>query len=197
MRVELVPVEKAGSRLLLAKLYPLYLDELSRFTDYYALDELGRWVPDHLDDWLHARLPGQHSFLLYVSGRPAGFALVGTEPFRFRRHGRRTQMAEFFVLRSLRRTGVGRAAASAAFDRFQGTWEVTEVLANTAAIAFWRRVIGDYTNGDYTEVADDSEVSQLFTAPGAQVAKGRRADTGWPVHPPRSSAAVTGGSITL
>ncbi|MDQ3029423.1 MAG: hypothetical protein M3R09_05210, partial [Actinomycetota bacterium] len=64
VRVELEPVTAADSRAVLANLYPLYLYELSSFTDYYALDELGRWIPDHLDDWLHARLPGQHSFLL-------------------------------------------------------------------------------------------------------------------------------------
>ncbi|CAN5784004.1 MAG: GNAT family N-acetyltransferase [Actinomycetota bacterium] len=163
MRVELVPVTNADSRQVLANLYPLYLDELSAFTDYYTLDDLGRWVPDHLDDWLHARLPGQHPLLLYAGRQLAGFALVGTEPFTFRRHGRRTQMAEFFVLRYLRRTGVGRAAAGAAFDRFPGTWEVTEVPANIAAVTFWRRVIGDYTSGDYAEVVDDLEVAQLFT----------------------------------
>jgi predicted acetyltransferase len=53
---------------------------------------------------------------------------------------------------------VGRAAAVALFNRFPGRWEVAQLEANTAAQAFWRRVIGDYTGGDYTERwVDDDE----------------------------------------
>jgi len=64
-------------------------------------------------------------------------------------------MAEFFVMRSYRRRGVGLAAAFAAFDRFKGPWEVRQRDENVAAIAFWRRAIHDYTRGNYREVRWD------------------------------------------
>lgn len=46
---------------------------------------------------------------------------------------------------------------------------------NTAAIAFWRQVIGDYTGDDYAEAADGGEVAQLFTA-GSAFSKERASD---------------------
>jgi predicted acetyltransferase len=54
-------------------------------------------------------------------------------------------------MKQLRRTGVGAAAACAAFDCLRGPWEVRQRDENPAATAFWRRVIGDYTRGSYDE----------------------------------------------
>ena len=50
-------------------------------------------------------------------------------------------MAEFFVMRKYRRTGVGTDAARAIFERFPGAWQVREEEANVGAIHFWRRAI--------------------------------------------------------
>ena len=65
-------------------------------------------------------------------------------------------MAEFFVMRRYRRKGVGAAAATAAFDRFKGPWEIRQRRENVAATAFWRRVIGGYTGGKFDEVHWDN-----------------------------------------
>ena len=40
-----------------------------------------------------------------------------------------------------------------AFDTYSGYWEVSEIATNTPAIAFWRKVIGDYTDGQFDEIA--------------------------------------------
>jgi predicted acetyltransferase len=77
--------------------------------------------------------PDRHPFLFRVDGRLAGFALV--------RSGPPHDMAEFFVLRKYRRSGVGRDAARAVFARFPGEWQVREQFENTGAIAFWRDAI--------------------------------------------------------
>jgi hypothetical protein len=47
---------------------------------------------------------------------------------------------------------VGARAAAALFDRFAGPWEVRVLRRNTAALAFWRKVIDRYTGGAYTEL---------------------------------------------
>jgi predicted acetyltransferase len=66
-------------------------------------------------------------------------------------------VAEFFVMRKYRRQGVGTVVATRLFDSFRGRWEVRELKTNLAAIAFWRRVIGAYTNGNYEETLIDDE----------------------------------------
>lgn len=101
-----------------------------------------------LDDW-------RHPFLLRVDDKLAGFALIAR---RSRLTGRIGvfDMAEFFVMRRFRRRGVGLAAAFAAFDRFKGPWEVRQRDENPATTTFWRRAIGDYTNGSYRETRSNS-----------------------------------------
>ena len=60
-------------------------------------------------------------------------------------------MAEFFVMRKYRRRGVGKQMAFNVFDRLPGKWEVRQVAENNAGIAFWRRIILEYTGGNVQE----------------------------------------------
>ncbi|WP_238996488.1 hypothetical protein [Paenibacillus pinistramenti] len=73
-------------------------------------------------------------------------------------------MAEFFVLKRFRRTGVGRTAAYALFDRFPGRWYISQLKTNTPAQAFWRAVVDEYTAGRYQERirAGSGNTLQLF-----------------------------------
>jgi predicted acetyltransferase len=77
-------------------------------------------------------------YLIRRADKLMGFALV-------RRGSRVTgepevmDVAEFFVLRGARSTGVGRSAAHALFDAFPGTWEVRVRRSNVAALRFWSR----------------------------------------------------------
>ena len=121
-----------------------------RFADY-PLDAYWR------DDW-------HHPFLIRAGGQLAGYALVAARSRLTDAPGVH-DMAEFFVMRGYRRKGVGRAAACAAFDRFPGRWEIRERDVNTAATAFWRRVVAHYTGGRYQEVrwADDAWTGPVQT----------------------------------
>ncbi len=107
--MELVPAKAPPHDAILTRIYPLYLHDLSAFSDYYPLDEHGSWQPDHLPDWL--TLPLQHPFLVYAGGMPAGFSLVAEAPFEHMHHGGDYQLFEFWVAHQHRGKGVGRAAA--------------------------------------------------------------------------------------
>jgi predicted acetyltransferase len=54
-------------------------------------------------------------------------------------------VAEFFVLRGARRTGVGTRAAHALFQLFPGAWEVRVRRTNPAALRFWSRAVESCT----------------------------------------------------
>jgi predicted acetyltransferase len=134
-------------RVLLQNLAQFYCHDFSEVLELHVGED-GRFAdmdlaPYWLDEW-------RHPFLLRVDDRLAGFALI-CERSKISGESGVFDMTEFFVLRGFRRHGVGRAGAFAAFDRFQGRWEVRQRTENANATAFWRRVISEYTHGDYEE----------------------------------------------
>jgi len=77
--------------------------------------------------------------------RPAGFAIVRglAGPVRI--------LNSFFVVRSMRRAGVGLQAVGAIVADHPGPWEVAFQDANTAAVHFWRRAAAKLAGSDWTE----------------------------------------------
>lgn len=160
MTLTLTPVSPA-EHTLLRNLYPLYLHDLSEFGGGYTLDAEGLWQPDYLPHWLSGK-EGFHPLLFRLEERPVGFAFVGRPPFPFMTAGRDFHLSEFFVLRGERRHGVGRQAAFALFDRFRGEWELSQLPSNQGAIAFWRRVIGEYMGGRFEDTTLEGCPAQVF-----------------------------------
>lgn len=54
-------------------------------------------------------------------------------------------------MRKYRRRGVGALAATFVFDPHPGAWEVMQVAPHPGSTAFWRKVIGSYTDRRYEE----------------------------------------------
>jgi predicted acetyltransferase len=85
-------------------------------------------------------------YFIMADDRLAGFALAmrgspaSTDPTVL-------DVAEFFVLRTYRRSGVGARAACALWDRWPGPWIVRAAATNEAAVPFWRQTISVYAGG--------------------------------------------------
>jgi predicted acetyltransferase len=152
-RIELVEVAEAD-RSVLENLAQLYQYDFSEF-DGGDTDSAGRF--GFVDfDRLFAR-PVHRAYLIRVGGQLAGFATAYRgEAFRDP-NVQLWWMDEFFVMRRYRRAGVGEHVAGQIFDRLGGTWEVGQIAANEGARAFWRRVIGRYTSGDFEEFELDDD----------------------------------------
>ena len=60
-------------------------------------------------------------------------------------------VAEFFVMRRYRRSGVGRRAAFLIWKHFPGTWTVRVSEGNPGALEFWSDVVGEFTGGAVSE----------------------------------------------
>lgn len=147
----------------LSRVYPFYIHDLSEFDrKFYMLDERGQWVPDYLQFWLTDETA--HPLVIRAEGKSVGFVFVGKKPFKYMAQGVDYHLAEFFVLRRFRRTGIGKRAAFALFDALPGWWELEEIPANLGAIQFWRTVIGEYTNGDFKEESVEGSPRQTFYA---------------------------------
>lgn len=134
---------------LLANLLELYLHDLSEAFPAIEIDANGRVGYDKLA--LYWSEPERRfPFLIRADGRVAGFVLV-TRGSPVSDDPDVLDVAEFFVLRRYRRSGVGRAAAFLLWDRLSGQWIVRVSEGNRGAIPFWAGVIADYSGGTATE----------------------------------------------
>jgi predicted acetyltransferase len=147
MTVELLRAS-VRDKAVLRRLLQLYHYDLSEWTGE-DVDEHGEFPHRYLDHYWTD--PDSHPFLIRLANECAGFALVRTDGVN--------DMAEFFVMRKYRRTGIGREAARRVFAMFPGPWQVRQLHGNDAAIAFWRAVVPS----DYEETTVDEVTIQRFT----------------------------------
>lgn len=149
MKVEVTPAVPGESEVI-ANLMSLYLHEFSDVDANATGDvgEDGRFKDRYLERYWSE--PGRYPFLIWVDDRLAGFALVARGEIVEPGSSGHT-IAEFFILRAYRRKRVGEQTARALFDKFPGHWSVPEHPTNEPAQAFWRAVIGRYTNRKYEE----------------------------------------------
>jgi len=97
---------------------------------------------------IHPTHPG---YLWVLSdSTPAGFLVVDTGKERL-------DIAEFYVIPTERKKGLGRKMAFAAFDKYPGKWQVRQISGAEKAYAFWVSVISQYTSGDFTNATEPDE----------------------------------------
>jgi predicted acetyltransferase len=152
-----------ADRLWIQSVYRDYLDDLNPGTGIFpALGEIGHREDDQIAHWFGD--PNTFPLLILKGSEPVGFARVlravamGAAPRVDYR------MAEFFVMRTRRRLGIGQMAVQLILSRFAGRWEISEYLRNTTAVSFWRRVVASYTRGTYQERIVNGEVHQVFNS---------------------------------
>ncbi len=129
------------------RLLQLYTYEFSEFT-HQIIDENGEYAYQWFDAYWSD--PSRFPYLITTDTQLAGFAFVLA--------GSPHDMAEFFVLSTHRRAGVGADAARQLFELHPGTWQVRQMRENARATAFWHRAIPL----PFEQVVDDHGPRQLF-----------------------------------
>ena len=146
--IELLPAT-IEDRSVLSNLYQLYIHDFTDFVERELGDD-GRFNYDPLPPyWTESnRFP----FLVRVERKLAGFALVkkGSD---FSGNTEVWDMADFFVVRGVRRRGVGYLVAEQIWRRFPGPWEVRVMSTNAPAMAFWARAVCRFTRQDIKPMA--------------------------------------------
>jgi predicted acetyltransferase len=145
--VDLQPVSPDQAPVL-ANLLQLYIHDLSAI---FALEPEGDGrfgYPDLPRYWSEpeTRFP----FFIRADGRLVGFALA-TRGSPATSDPTDLDVAEFFVLRRHRRSGVGRDAAFALWRRLPGRWIVRVSEGNRAGLPFWREIVRQFTGGAFEE----------------------------------------------
>lgn len=156
MTVTLDPI-RIEQKPVLTQMMELFAYDFSEFSGK-DISEYGYYGYAHIDDYWNEA--GRYPFFIRVDGKLAGLALIRS-CCEYTDLPHPHCIAECFVLRKYRRQGVGRAAARQVFDRFPGGWEVSALLNNHAARAFWESVIRDCTGGNYTALT--TQCMEVFT----------------------------------
>lgn len=100
-----------------------------------------------VDRFLGGEDPMHRTWLIKAAGRVGGFVMVAPAP------GGGMSIAGFFVVRALRRTGVGKEAALQAIGLFPGRWNIGFQRYNPGVEDFWTGVAATVV-GDKWEVND-------------------------------------------
>lgn len=143
----------------MAELMQAYLTEFATF-ETVAQDADGRYIYPYFEHYWED--PNRYPFLFMDGAEPVGFALLRFEADPLTGQGV-MELAEFFVVPARRRSGIGTAAAEKLWDLFPGQWRLSVLTSNRNAQPFWRRVVSEYTEGNYTEQAPTQAVGGAFT----------------------------------
>ncbi len=120
------------------------------------------WQSNHPDTHAEFRWSDNrkgHPFMIAVNGKIAGFVLLQ----ELCEEGKPLyDVGEFFVLGKFQKLGVGRHTAHKLFKMFRGSWRLRQLTENIPAVKFWRKVIGEFTNGNFKESQIDDMITQTF-----------------------------------
>jgi predicted acetyltransferase len=145
----------------LANLLHLYVHDFSELLGMKPSEQGWFSYPGLPRYW---REPGRAAFLIRAEDHLAGFALT-SKGSAITGDPEVSDVAEFFVVRGVRRQGVGRTAAHRLFHAAPGAWEVRVIELNRSGQHFWSSVIGQYTAGRFDVepfVRDDGLPSHVF-----------------------------------
>ena len=134
-------------RAVLENLGQLYRHDLSEAYGHLPNPD-GTFHNRRLDQFRTGADSSQQMWLITVAGGLGGFVLTrGTED------GGRT-ISDFFVVRALRRTGVGREAARQVIAMTRGRWRIGFQFYNPGAERFWKLVATDAAGISWTTFDD-------------------------------------------
>lgn len=171
------------ARAFFRNVWSMYVHEISGFdTDFYRLDGSGHWQPDIVEHWIcpvtpaanlreprdaaDPRQPFQRAHVIRSDGVAVGFICVAASPFRYMGEEADYIVAELFVRRESRGTGVAAEAVSLVLQRYPGCWHLRAIHDNARAIAFWRRVLRALSVRELSETRQDRDVVWTFSSPG-------------------------------
>ena len=140
MQIDVLPAT-LDQQPILANLLELYSHDFSEFVEV-KLGADGRFGYPRLHLYWHE--VHRHPFLIRADGELAGLVLV-QQGSQITGAPEIWDVAEFFILRTYRRHGVGLQAAHSVWQRFTGDWEIRVTARNTGAHDFWQRAISTFT----------------------------------------------------
>jgi predicted acetyltransferase len=152
LEIKLIQVTE-DEKSVLRQLLELYLYDFSEFDDN-DVNAHGFYGYTYFDYYWTEET--RHPFFIRVDEKLAGFVLINDYTYALE-VGTARSMAEFFVMQKYRRKGIGKTIACQVFELFPGKWEVIQMGENAPSIQFWEGVVHEYTQGNFTKQAVQTE----------------------------------------
>ncbi len=114
-----------------------YEAEFSNLT-HKLPNESGIFEPDTMPT------PPYKGYLLYKYKTPIGFCIAEI-------NDEINDVAEFYIVPSARKNKLGQILATTLFDMHPGEWQVRQIAGADGAKSFWRKVISEHTQNQYSE----------------------------------------------
>jgi predicted acetyltransferase len=105
-------------------------------------------------------------FIIYAFDRPVGYMFVSKISSEV--SGKDNYFVDaLFLIKSVRRKGIGSLIVKQVFDKFKGKWELHTSASdrNIETQSFWRKVLNEYTCGNYNEsisIMEDNSEKIIF-----------------------------------
>jgi predicted acetyltransferase len=150
--VQIVPALQEHQPIL-ANMLELYAHDFSEFIDL-KLGPDGRFGYNRLP--LYWKESNRHPFIIIADGDLAGFVFV-SKGSAISNDPDIWDMAEFFIVRGLRRLGLGMKAAQQIWKKFPGKWEVRVIERNQKARQFWECAINHFIGQTIEPISLDKD----------------------------------------
>lgn len=142
-QIDVVEVTE-DQKFILRQLIELYEYDFSEYNSQ-DVNKYGLYGYKYLDHYWTDQ--DRHPFFVLVDNVLAGFVLINNHCYLQKNDAK--SVAEFFIMRKYRRSGIGSVVATKIFDMFCGDWEVLQHGNNDPSKTFWKNVIEKYTKGHY------------------------------------------------
>jgi predicted acetyltransferase len=173
--------QAAEAQAFFRNVWPMYVHEISGFdTDFYALSETGRWLPDIVEDWISSPTPPQNlrearseddalqpfqrAHVITCDSRQIGFICIGLQPFKYMPEDADVSIAELFLARAARGNGTAVRALELVLQRYPGRYSLLAIGDNLRAIRFWRKALTVIGVRDLEERSEDRDLVFRFSA---------------------------------
>ncbi len=122
----------------LERLLQLYLHDLSLFFPIPFNSEICEYEYD-----LNKYFEDNYAYFIQSEKDILGFILID--------HNAKDnyEISEMFVLNNYKRKKVGEKAVTKIFDKYKGNWTIKVVPSSPIAESFWKKVVNNYTKGNY------------------------------------------------
>lgn len=127
-----------------------YVYDMSRYCGFISEDWAcpSNGLFESFDFKSYFEKANHEAFLVKVQSELAGFVLIKKIG-----HGALSyyKIGEFFIIAKFQGHGIAEQVAHQIWHKYAGAWELSVIPENKKALNFWRKAVGNFSAGNFTE----------------------------------------------